>query len=285
MIQACEPDRGPAPSLIRTRDLTARGWRARDIRAAVATGRIARIRHGAYCSPDTDSDCIAAGRSRGRLACVSELKRRGVFVLDHAERHVHIVAEAARLPPQKPPQKGRQRVHRGRLHRTPHPRSLSVDVFDALRQALLCQAPRAAVATIDSALHLGMLRADDLDELFDTVPRRYRRLRRLIDARAESGPETLMRLILRSIGCDVEVQVRIDGVGRVDFVVDGWLIIECDSEAHHSSWADQKRDRRRDRAAAAHGYATHRAIAEDIMWRPDEVRAAIVGLLSARKRS
>ena len=91
-----------------------------------------------------------------------------------------------------------------------------------------------------------------------------------------------MRLILRSIGCVFDVQVVIAGVGRVDFVVNGWLIIECDSEEHHSSWADQKRDRRRDQAAAARGYATYRPIAEDILWHSDEVRAAIVGLLAAR---
>lgn len=72
--------------------------------------------------------------------------------------------------------------------------------------------------------------------------------------------------------------------GRVDFVVDGWLVIECDSKDHHSSWADQKRDRRRDQQAAVRGYATYRPIAEDIMWNPDEVRAAVVGLLASRKR-
>lgn len=91
-----------------------------------------------------------------------------------------------------------------------------------------------------------------------------------------------MRLILKSIGCSFEVQVRIDEVGRVDFLVDGWLIIECDSESFHSSWADQKRDRRRDQAAAKRGFTTFRPIAEDIMWHPDVVREAILGLLRAR---
>jgi very-short-patch-repair endonuclease len=40
-------------------------------------------------------------------------------------------------------------------------------------------------------------------------------------------------------------------VGRVDFLVEGWLIIECDSKAHHEGWDKQRRDRRRDLAAAA----------------------------------
>ncbi|MGB4780347.1 endonuclease domain-containing protein [Microbacterium sp.] len=278
MSHANTADAGPAPFFFRTRDLTAQGWRGRDVRAASATGRITPLRRGAYCAPATDTDCIEAARSRGRLACVSELHRRGVFVLDHAARHIHIPGEAARLP--TTPTHGH--VHRERLSRAPHPRSMSVEVLDALRQAVLCQPPRAAIATIDSALHLGVFPHDELDELFAALPRRYRRLRRLLDSRAESGPETLMRLILRTIGCEFHVQVRISGVGRVDFVVDGWLIIECDSEQYHSSWEDQKRDRRRDQAAAALGYATYRPIAEDILWHADEVRAAIVGLLAGR---
>jgi hypothetical protein len=267
------------PCFLRTRDLKKIGWRSRDLRLAISAERLVRLRRGAYCAPDTDADCLAAGAVRARLACVSELRRRGVFVLTHTTRHVHSDPEAARLRTSP----GNGRVHRERLVRAPHPRSLSVEAFDAVRQAVACQPPRAAIATVDSALHLGILSPDDLDELFATLPRRFRRLRTLLDPRCESGPETLMRLILRSIGCHFDIQVNIDDVGRVDFLVDGWLIIECDSEAHHSSWADQKRDRRRDQRAAALGYATYRPIAEDIMWHAGEVRAAVSGLLVARR--
>ncbi|MFT3798576.1 type IV toxin-antitoxin system AbiEi family antitoxin domain-containing protein [Microbacterium sp.] len=280
MVDLDGGNKGDGPRLLRTSDLAAAGWRARDLRAAVAQGRLTRVRQGAFCAPDADAECVAAGATRARLACVSELQRRGVFVLSHADRHVHVDPEAARL--RTSPMNGR--VHRERLVREPHPRSLSVEPIDAVRQAVLCQPPRATIATIDSALHLGVLPADDLEELFGALPRRFRRLRRLLDGRAESGPETLMRLILRSLGCGFEVQVVIVGVGRVDFVVDGWLIIECDSEAHHSSWPEQKRDRRRDQHAAVLGYATYRPIAEDIMWHAGEVRAAIAGLLASRHR-
>lgn len=89
--------------------------------------------------------------------------------------------------------------------------------------------------------------------------------------------------MLRSLGLSFEVQVAIPGVGIVDFVVEGWLIIECDSEAHHSSWNAQRRDRRRDQEAAALGYATYRPIAEDIMWNPDSVLAALRGLVASRR--
>ncbi len=88
----------------------------------------------------------------------------------------------------------------------------------------------------------------------------------------------MVRLMLRSLGLCWEAQVSIPLVGRVDFVVEKWLIIECDSKTHHSSWDAQREDRRRDRAAAAAGYLTLRFIAEEILYKPDSVRAAIAGL-------
>ncbi len=175
------------------------------------------------------------------------------------------------------------RIHRRRLLRTPHPDSLVVEPLDAVLDAVRCQEPRAAIATIDSSLQLGLIDADDLDELFAALPRRHRRLRRLLDPRAESGAETLLRLILRSLGCRFDCQVVIHGVGRVDFLVDGWLIVECDSEAHHGSWDAQRRDRRRDLGAAGRGLVTLRVIAEDVFWRPDEIREALGGLLRVHR--
>lgn len=211
----------------------------------------------------------------GRLACVSEVARQGIFVLDASTLHVHHSPNAVLGP--KADRSARH--HWGRLHRAPHPRAAAVELFDALLQAVRCQPPRATIAMLDSALNCGLLAPGDLDEFFDALPRRYRRLRSHLDPRAESGPESLVRLMLRSLGFGFDVQVEIDGVGRVDFVVAGWLIIECDSRAHHSDWEAQRRDRRRDRAAAERGYATLRLIAEDIMWSPGEVRSALAGLL------
>ncbi len=239
-----------------------------------------RLCGGSFGAPETPVECVTAGRLRGRLTCISELRRRGIFVLDKTDVHVHVSPSAARLPAS-----GRsQRVHRARLLRAPHPQSLTVEFFDAMLHAVRCQPPRAALASLDSALHHGLLRHDELDELFATLPRRFGTLQGLIDARAEAGTETLMRLILRSLGCSFDVQVDIPGVGRVDFLVDGWLIVECDSRAFHSEWQDQLRDRRRDQEAAARGYATYRPVAEDIMWHGDAVRAAVVGLLGMRTR-
>lgn len=258
-------------------DLTATGLTDRQITDAVRRGRLLRPRGGRYLPLDAPADIVDACSVGGRLACVSELKRHGVFVTDTSRLHVHLPSTSARLGKVARP----VRHHWGRLRRLPHTRAVSVELFDALLQSVLCQSPRDAIATLDSALHLRVLPEDELDEFFAALPRRYRRLRPLLDARCESGPESLVRLMLRSLGVKFEVQVQIDGVGRVDFLVEGWLIVECDSRAHHSEWTAQRRDRRRDQAAAARGFATFRPIAQDILWQPDDVRQALSGLVRA----
>lgn len=261
-------------------ELLGGGLSSEALTRGVRAGTILRPRSGVYLPPETPTDIVAAIRVGGRLACVSELARLGVFVRDSATLHLHITRGSSRL--RDLPRSVRR--HWRPLRRSPHPADATVDVFDALIQAIGCQAPRDAVATVDSALHLGYLREDDLDDLFRFVDTKRRSLRRLVDGRSESGTETLVRLMLRALGAHVELQVVITGVGRVDLVVDGWLVIECDSKAYHSDWESQRRDRRRDQALAALGYCSYRPIAEDILYRPELVVAALRGLLHGGRR-
>lgn len=265
----------PPEKALRRHELLRLGWTDRRLARAVVDGELLKPRANAYLRPGTHPDLVDACAHGGRLACVSELARHGVFVLDSGALHLHLRENRAR-----PPRAARRiRRHWGKLARMPHPAAVAVEFFDALRQAVRCQPPRAAIATLDSALHLGLLAVEDLPALFAALPQRFGILLRFLDGRAESGPETLVRLLLRSLGVQFDVQAVIPGVGRVDFLVEGWLIVECDSFAHHSDWEAQKRDRRRDQAAAARGLATYRPIAEDIMWDSGSVLAALTGLL------
>jgi very-short-patch-repair endonuclease len=90
-----------------------------------------------------------------------------------------------------------------------------------------------------------------------------------------------MRLLLRSRGLAIRSQVDLSGIGRVDLLIDEWLVVEVDSRAHHGSPADQDRDRQRDGTATLRGYATLRFMAMDVAHRP-EWCLAVVG---ARLRS
>lgn len=278
---------GSSPVLSRA-ELLALGYTGRGLTAAVRSGALRRLRRDHYVQAGPDAKADIAVRIGGRLACVSLLETLGVFILDRSRLHVHVHRAMSRLRgpspalrPLDPRDKKLVRLHWGPL-RWPVTSASAVDLRDAVACAIRCQPPRAAVATLDSILFLGLMTWDELFEVFAEIPERYGVLLRLVDPVAESGAETLLRLILRQIGVPFQAQVEIDGVGRVDFVVDGWLIIECDSRAFHEGWARQLSDRRRDLAAAERGYSTIRPVAQDIFDRTEAVAAAIRGILRGR---
>mgnify|MGYP003451942366 CR=1 FL=1 len=272
-----------------TAELRAEGMTRARIGTAVRLGYLIRARRGFYVGATTPDVIVRAVRVGGRLTCLSLLALMGVFVLRNDRIHVHLPRTASRMrsPHSRRVRLESQRVRGVRLHWLPLidpvPREYScVAVIDALAHAVLCQTPRAAIATLDSALHLGHISEAGLADVFRALPAKYGVLRALIDGRAESGPETLMRLMLRVLGCDTELQVEFDGIGRVGLVVDGWLVIECDSKEFHESWEQQVKDRDRDLALAARGYVVLRLTATQIMYRDQEVLAAVRGLLAGR---
>lgn len=262
--------------IVSRHDLVARGMSSQAITRAVKAQELVRVRRGHYALPDTPRQIVEAVRVGGRIACVSWLSLLGAFVHLVPTLHVQMTPHMSRTRQRRPDEAS---VHWGRCSRVGLPHAVSV--WDAVRQAVRCQSPRAAIATLDSVLHLGLLTRRELDGIFEELPKRFGVLLGLVDGAAESGPETFMRLNLRALGVRFETQVPIPGVGRVDFVVEGWLIIECDSRAFHEGWDSQVRDRRRDLAAAQLGYITVRPLASDILWRGTDVRHDIERVIDA----
>lgn len=236
-------------------------------------GRLIRLRLGRYAAEHTPDIFIDAARWGGRVDCVSLLAHLGVFIHTKAGPHLQIDPHATRLPPRP----AGVRCH-WRSSSAPAT-SLAVEVVEALAQAVLCQPARHAIATLDSAWHLGVVDAEGIDEVFRRLPHAFQVLQTLLDPRSEAGVETLVRLILRTLGHRAELQVVIAGVGRVDLLVDGWLIVECDSRQFHSDWEAHVRDRHRDGAALAQGYCTVRLLAADVLSRPDAVRLQLQDIL------
>lgn len=280
---------GSFPDVLRRADLLMMGFRPRQITRAVRNGELLRVRRDRYvmgAPPNMDR----AVRIGGLLACVDVLALLGVFVFETNRLHVHLHRTMSRL--RGPDDRSRPLSPRERagvaLHWWPlrfEQASLGVvNLFDALAQAVRCQDARSAVATVDSVLHLGLLTHAEVRDVFASLPARYAVILRMADATAESGTETFMRVILRQLGLRYETQVSVPGVGRVDFLVEGWLVIECDSKAHHEGWAKQREDRRRDLAAARLGLTTLRPLAEDLLYNREVVVEAVRGLVRARRR-
>jgi hypothetical protein len=246
-----------------TAQLRASGMNKHDIARAVGSGALIRARQGRYVRRDAHPDAMIAAAISARLTCVSLLTKHGVFVKRSPDGvHVHVPRSASRTS--APPG--------GALHWRPLVRAApseicAVEVLDALIHASECLGDGDFVAAVDSALHLRLIEPEDLTVVFTSIAPRKRLLRRHVDGRAESGPETIVRLLAAELGFTVEVQKRISGV-------------ECDSKAFHSSWEEQREDRRRDQELARRGYAIYRALAEDILFHPERVEAALRGLRS-----
>jgi very-short-patch-repair endonuclease len=160
----------------------------------------------------------------------------------------------------------------------------SVGIRDALAQVIRCQHPWEAVASIDNALFRGLATEFDVYEVFASLPARHRPLQSLVDGRAEAGQETMLRLALQNAGLHVEPQVQIDGVGRVDLVVEGCIVVEADSRLAHDGWELHVRDRDRDIDAARQGYPSLRPAYQRTMNRPGDVVEAVRQLLAADRR-
>jgi len=107
-------------------------------------------------------------------------------------------------------------------------------------------------------------------------------MHRLLDERAdgyvapESGLEARFLSIVRAAGLPEPLRQRDLGgqewVGRVDFLYpDKRLVVEIDSDLHHSTLLDETADSTRDRALREAGYRVVR-IGEQLVWhQPQEV--------------
>ena len=96
---------------------------------------------------------------------------------------------------------------------------------------------------------------------------------------AESGLESLVRLRLHLIGVEVRTQVAVAGVGRVDFVIEGRVILEADGRENHDGPSQRHRDLMRDAAASRLGFETLRFDYAMILHTWDVVVAAVMAAL------
>lgn len=256
------------------------GATGRDLTWAVRYGDLIRLRNGHYCLPGTEVPLQQAVRLGGRVACASLLGMAGAFVPDGAP-HVHLKANAARLrsPDRRVPLTPRTR-NGARTHWAPlraEPMRWAVSVPDAIAQVAACLPEPLAVAVIDSALQKRLVRLPVVQHALrpaarDLIP--------LIDGRAESGSESVLRVALAHAGIPFEIQVEVPSVGRVDFVIAQQLIVEADSRAAHDGWDAKVKDHTRDLRAAHAGYPTFRPLYQHIMGQTDTVVDAIRRLLA-----
>ncbi len=90
---------------------------------------------------------------------------------------------------------------------------------------------------------------------------------------------TLFRLAAEAEGWTVDIQVFIAGVGRVDVLIDGWLVIELDGGTH-AELRQMHVDRARDAELILLGYRYHRFDHPQLMNSMDRCIAVVRQILA-----
>lgn len=254
--------RDPREFVFTRSELIAGGVNDRSIAHAIAESRLVRVRRGWFAVPTAPSVLISAVRAGGRVSCAAALQWHGVWTMPHG-MHVSV-------PRGSKCTSSRQRVH-WRDVAPVTPATLVELPFEAFVQFVRCGATTAVIVAADSALQRKILSKAEIEHVLGRT-RRGRRILACVDARAESGTETLVRLGLRSRRIAVRSQVEMAGIGRVDLLVGDRLVIEVDGREWHDTKSAFESDRRRDAALVARGYVVMRFSYRRVM---DELDAAL----------
>ncbi|WP_411699474.1 hypothetical protein [Conyzicola sp.] len=267
--------------------LVALGARDLDLTLAVRGGRVIRARQGWYSTLAEDDPRVRAVRVGGRLTGISAVIAAGGWVLGRHPLHVSVHDNAARLrtPSNRFVQLAKRHVKGLALHWDDggvarRGTATSVDLRDALVRVVLDEEFETAVAALDWAVHTGRIDRMDFERIFAHLPRNRRAIREWVDGRCESLPESLTRTRLRMLGHDVDIQVRLGDLERIDLVVDDCVGIETDGREFHESRFEE--DRTKDLDITTAGLHPLRPSANMVFRKWDRIVLAVERAIAAR---
>jgi very-short-patch-repair endonuclease len=271
----------------RRRDLLIHGFTDRDIRRAMVTGEVFRVRHGWYGARGTAAPVLRAVRVGGVLTGLEALRIRGLYLPRPARIDIAVPRNAAALrrpnlmderltdadmirPVWVLPQRGRLRSRRWLASEA-----------DALDVVLRSSPREVAVAACDALVRYRGWSGDQLDRAFERAPRRTRGWRPLVDGRADSWGETVVRLRLADAGVAMQPQATVDGVGVFDGRVSPGVYVEMDGAQHDADWTGDggssfERDHLKDLGLALRGARSIRITYQMIERNWSECLAAIL---------
>jgi very-short-patch-repair endonuclease len=255
-----------------TRDVLAAGATETGLRRAVRSGEVVRLERGLLAVAGADPELVSAGRARGLLTCVSAAPTYSLWQLSPPGRP-HYWQSNGRNP-------GGCVSHRLPLTQPPSHGTLAA-LPDVLLHALLCLPELESLVMVECAYNRGDIdTAFLLRHLSGNRCGKARNVLSKVDRGADSLIETLARVLFRDTGISTETQVWIDGIGRVDFLLEGFLIVEIDGIAFHLEARQFKKDRRRDNSATLQGLPVLRFFYDDVVHAPESVLAQVREVLA-----
>lgn len=222
------------PNIFTYEQLLDAGHTRASVDDALERGAVQRLRRGWYAQLGALPDAVAAMRAGCHLGCLSGCRAHGLWV--PPLHQVHAVY----------PRGARARAAAGVVlhpYQASAPPTAVWPVEDCLLQVIRNHDMESALIVLESAVDKGLVAQVEAESMVRAT--RHGDLRRHL-ARAKSGSETRVRLFFQQRRVPVRSLVQIPGVGEVDLLVGDRLIVECDSEAHHTSMANRFVDGNRD---------------------------------------
>ncbi|KRF02664.1 hypothetical protein ASG88_04645 [Nocardioides sp. Soil777] len=252
----------------------------REIDAALAAGEIVRLRRGTYglSSEGARAAAVAAG---GVATHLSAAGHHGWKVKQVPDRPCVTIARNRQRPDVDAD------LHWGTVPLHERREGFATPV----RTVIDCARTYAydeALCVADSALRSGSVTREQLLAAAARSPRTGRsravEVASRADGRAANPFESCVRAICHGVdGLDVQPQVRVEGVGRVD-LADRRLriLVECDSYEFHSDRAALRKDIRRYTEGGRRGWVVLRFAWEHAMSEPGYVHDVLVDVVHLR---
>lgn len=241
---------------------------------AITDGRIHKPRHNRYFIADLEGTLRAVARTGRTASHLSAAQEFGWKLKHDPLRPCVTLPRSARKP------RGTYELHWADLSE----RELRRNVTSRTRTVIDCARAYdfdVALCVADSALPEGIIDRDDLLIAAARSPRTGRAKAMRVASEAShlrANPfETCLYVIAASVaGINVVPQGHVPGVGFVDLLERRLgMVMEAESLEHHWTKAGLQRDVDRYTKAARLGLVVLRFTWAEVMFRPDEVRAAI----------
>lgn len=234
------------------------GFSRAQLRAAERRGVLQHRVPGYFGLPDCPEDLMLAASLGSSLTCASAAAILGWWLLETPVQP-HVRADRSIQHPGVCLHRGRRT--RGRLIAAP---------ADIVRDAFRCLPPLQALVIAESARARNAVSLRTLQHgLGQTRDWQAQGLVAGMGHPKASPLEVCARYHLLAAGLQVKEEVLVPGVGRVDFLVAGRLIVEIDGFGFHSNRTHYRQDRNRWNAATAQGYHTLRITAELVLGNPE----------------
>lgn len=243
---------------------------------ALGADRILRSRQGVYHLADVRKDYLAAMTENAALTCLSAADHYSLWTMKPGEQ-LHLASAHRRVGLDHVPHRIKGKISALQPH--------VLELKDVLVHALQCLPDLEALVMVECACNRGESSPAFLRGLLPG-PRngRARDVLDLVERGSDSPLETVARVLFRRHGFNVETQVYLDGIGYVDFLINGCLIVEIDGAAFHMDEKQFKKDLRRNNIGAAMGYRVLRYAYEDVVHRPEHMLAQIRQTLATPPR-